>query len=50
MVKNIRVKQIYTSSLAAEPLLQRTKNGELLCLCERDRRDVLFFDVELQDV
>lgn len=36
MVKNIRIKQIHTNSLACEPMLRRTQNGELLCVCQCD--------------
>ncbi len=33
---NIEITQIHTDSLACEPLLTRTPNGELLCLCQCD--------------
>ena len=36
MIKNIRIKQIYTNSLSCEPMLERTQNGELLCVCQCD--------------
>ncbi len=36
MVKNIRIRQIHTNSLSCEPLLERTANGELLCVCQCD--------------
>ena len=36
MIKNIRIKEIYTNSLSCEPLLERTQNGELLCVCQCD--------------
>jgi len=32
MVKNISINQIHTTSLSCEPLLERTANGELLCV------------------
>ena len=28
MIKNIRIKQIYTNSLSCELMLERTQNGE----------------------
>lgn len=34
MVKNVSIKQIYTDSLSCEPLIERTANGELLCVCQ----------------
>ena len=34
MVKHISVKQIHTTALSCEPLLERTANGELLCVCQ----------------
>ncbi len=34
MVKNIRIRQIYTDSMSCEPLLEKTANGELLCVCQ----------------
>ena len=36
MVKNIQITQIHTDSLCCEPLLERTANGELLCVCQCD--------------
>lgn len=36
MIKNIRIKQIHTNSLSCEPMLERTQNGELLCVCQCD--------------
>ena len=36
MVKNIRIRQIHTDSLSCEPLLEKTANGELLCVCQCD--------------
>lgn len=36
MIENIRIRQIYTGSLSCEPILRRTKNGELLCICQCD--------------
>jgi len=36
MVKNISITQIHTDSLSCEPLLKRTANGELLCICQCD--------------
>ena len=36
MVKNIQIRQIYSHSLTCEPLLERTANGELLCVCQCD--------------
>ena len=34
MVKNIAIHQIHTDSLSCEPILRRTANGELLCICQ----------------
>lgn len=34
MVKSIRIEQICTSTLCCEPILRKTANGELLCLCQ----------------
>lgn len=34
MVKRISIHQIDTASLSCEPLLERTANGELLCVCQ----------------
>lgn len=34
MVKNIRIRQIYTDTLSCEPMIERMPNGELLCLCQ----------------
>lgn len=34
MVKSISINQIYTTTLSCEPLLERTANGELLCVCQ----------------
>lgn len=34
MVKNILIHQIYTDSLSCEPLIERTANGDLLCVCQ----------------
>ena len=36
MIKNVTIKQIDTRSLACEPILRRTENGELLCICQCD--------------
>ena len=36
MVKNIFINQVHTDSLSCEPLLERTANGELLCVCQCD--------------
>ena len=36
MVKNITIRQIHTNTLACEPIVRRTANGELLCLCQCD--------------
>ena len=36
MVKSIRIRQIHTNTLSCEPLLERTANGELLCVCQCD--------------
>ena len=34
MVKSISINQIHTTALSCEPLLERTANGELLCICQ----------------
>lgn len=36
MVKNVRIKEICSSTLSCEPILRRTQNGELLCVCQCD--------------
>lgn len=36
MVKNVKIKEIYTNSLSCEPIVRRTANGELLCICQCD--------------
>lgn len=36
MVKNIRIRQIHSTSLSCEPLIERVANGELLCVCQCD--------------
>lgn len=36
MVKNIDIKQICSSSLCCEPILRKTANGDLLCICQLD--------------
>lgn len=36
MVKSVTIRQVATCSLACEPILRRTANGELLCVCECD--------------
>lgn len=32
----IKIREISTASLSCEPLIKRTKNGELLCVCQQD--------------
>ena len=34
MVKDIKITQVCTDSLACEPLIERMPNGELLCVCQ----------------
>jgi len=34
MVKNITINEIYSSTLSCEPMIERTANGELLCVCQ----------------
>lgn len=34
MVKNISIHQIHTETLCCEPMIERTANGELLCVCQ----------------
>ena len=34
MVKNIKIRQVCSEALACEPLLERTANGELLCVTQ----------------
>ncbi len=36
MAKKITIRQIHTNTLACEPIVRRTANGELLCLCQCD--------------
>ena len=36
MIKSVRIRQVHTDSLSCEPILRRTENGELLCVCQCD--------------
>lgn len=36
MIKGVRIRQVHTDSLSCEPILRRTENGELLCVCQCD--------------